>query len=56
MEASGKDAWIEGAREKVTLIRGNAGEVKIANDNQLLATGKAYAEAKLDRMLGGKYT
>ena len=40
MEASGKDEWIEGAREKVTLIRGNAGEVKIANYNQLLGNWK----------------
>ena len=40
MEASGKDEWIEGAREKVTLIRGNAGEVKIANFNQLLGNWK----------------
>ena len=51
MEASGKDAWIEGAREKVTLIRGNAGEVKIANYNQLLGNWKVrMRKQKLDAL------
>ena len=51
MEASGKDAWIEGAREKVTLIRGNAGEVKIAKYNQLLGNWKVrMRKQKLDAL------